>query len=104
MLDPKVSELADRMIHVEFREREKQLRREIDLAVSALSLRGLVHSGAVVQKTYDLCAHDMETRALIIWQTLVNVLSDLGIEPSETLAVDLKDELLKHATAIYSYP
>jgi len=58
----------------------------------------------VVQKTYDLCAHDMETRALIIWQTLVNVLSDLGIEPSETLAVDLKDELLKHATAIYSYP
>jgi len=75
MLDPKVSELADKMIQVEFREREKQLRREIDHAVSELSARGLGRSGAVVQKTYDLCAHDMETRALIVWQTLVNVLA-----------------------------
>lgn len=104
MLDQKITQLADKMIRIQFEEREEQLRRDIDLAQSKMAIKGLGHGSAVVRAVYDLCAHDVEIRALIVWQNLVRVLSNAGVLPSEGLAEDLKEAVLKYVPSIYSYP
>ena len=104
MLDPKITQLTDRMTRVQFEERQEQLRRDIELAQNEMSAHGLGRSGALVQRVHELCAHDIEIRALIVWQNLARVLSNVGISPSETLADDLKKHVSRYLDSIYSYP
>lgn len=56
MLDPKVIELVDRIVRVQFEEREEQLQREIILAQNQAAKHGIGSSTAVVEGVYDLCA------------------------------------------------
>jgi len=104
MIEQKVTELAGRMIRVQFDERQDQIQRDIELVQSKMAARGLGRSGAVIQAVYDLCARDVELRALIVWQNLAMVLSKAGVFPSGTLAKDLKQVVWEYLPSIYSYP
>lgn len=93
MLDPKVTELARTMIHVQFDERREQLRRDIERITTEMAERGMLRSGATFMKIRDLCAREVEIRAQIVWQVLVRVLSTIGVCPSDSLPSDLKGEV-----------
>ena len=103
MLDNKVSDLVDRMTRVQFNERQGQLQHDIALAQSQMAARGLGRSGAIVQRVYELCSRDVEIRTLLIWQTLVRVLSQVGVRYSDDLATDLKQEIRKYLSSILDY-
>jgi hypothetical protein len=104
VLDSKVTELADRFIHLQIEERKKQLASEIASTQSNAALNGMGRSGVVVQLVHEHCARDIELRALIVWHNLTKVLSRAGVVLSETLADDLKQEVAKYAEAIYLEP
>lgn len=104
MLDPKVTELADRMTRVQFEKRREQLQRDIEKTQNKMTKDGLGRSGALVQAVYDLCARDIERRAEIVWENISRVLSEAEVKPSETLADELKQEVLEYANAIYAEP
>jgi len=104
MLDPKVIELVDRRVRVHFEEREGQLQEEINHARDLFAMHGSASSGPAFKAVYDLCAHDIEIRALIVWQNINLVLSRAGIDPSDSLAQDLKKVVQNYYSAIYSYP
>jgi len=104
MLDNKVSDLVDRMTRVQFNERQGQLQHDIALAQSQMAARGLGRSGAIVQRVYELCSRDVEIRTLLIWQTLVRVLSQVGVRYSDDLAADLKQEIRKYLSSILEHP
>ncbi len=93
MLDPKVTELARNLILVEFQERRQQLSREIELVHNEMAQRGLGRSGVAVARIRELCSREVGIQASIVWQKIKRVLSDIGVEPSETLAQDLKAEV-----------
>jgi len=69
-----------------------------------MAARGLGRSGAIVQRVYELCSRDVEIRTLLIWQTLVRVLSQVGVRYSDDLATDLKQEIRKYLSSILDYP
>jgi hypothetical protein len=101
MLDPKVTELADRMIRVQFEKRRKQLGYDIAKTQSDAALHGAGgRSSAVVQLVYDHCARDVELRAGIVWETLKTLLSETGVELSDTLPSDFRNEVLKYQESI----
>lgn len=104
MLDPKVIELVDRMVRVQFEERREQLQREIILVQNQATMHGAGRSGRVMVQVTDLCAHDIEIRTLIVWQTLRRVISETGIVPSEAVAQDLKDLVTSYRSAITAVP
>jgi hypothetical protein len=103
MLDPILVELVDRMVRVQFKERETQLGREI-LQEKYRSAKSGGPSSVTVERVYDLCGHDIEIRTLIVWQNLLRVLSQAGVVASETLAQDLKEVVQSYRAPIYDYP
>lgn len=104
MLDPKVIEVVKRMVLVQFDERREQLKRDVEMAQAKASTRGMASSGPVIVEVYGLCAHDIEVRTQIVWQTLRKVLLETGIVPSEVLAEDLKEFVTSHTAAIIAVP
>lgn len=104
MLDPKITELADRMIQFQFHELTEQLDGDLERTANQMTMDGLGRSGPHIKAACDLCAHDIELRALIVWQNLLRVLSQAGVLPSETLADDLKDAVSKYAEEIFAEP
>jgi hypothetical protein len=104
MLDSTITELADRMIQFQFHERSKQLAHDILLAQNDAAMRGMGTSSSLVDIVYDICARDVELRALIVWQNLMRVLSHAGTVPSATLADELKQAVSKYESAIYVDP
>lgn len=96
MLDPKFTELAGKLIQVEFQERRQQLSREIELVHNEMAERGIGRSGIAVARIRELCAREVGIRARIVWQMLLKVISSMGVEPSETLAQDLKAEVERY--------
>jgi hypothetical protein len=104
MLDSKLTELAGKMIKTQLDERTEQLAREISQAQAEATMRGVGRSGAVLQMVHDICARDIGLRALIVWQNLLRVLSEAGVQSSKSLVNDLKEEISKYQGAIYSEP
>lgn len=104
MIEKKVTELADRMIQLEFNEREEQLQREIQLVQSEFAQRGLGTSSAVVEGVYDLCARDVELRTQIVWLNLYKVLSTAEVVLSEEIAEDSKKVVLEYWSLTYTFP
>ncbi len=96
MLDPKFTELADRLIQVEFQERRQHLSREIEYVYNEMADRGIGRSGIAVARIRELCVREVGIRASIVWQMLVKVISSTGVGPSETLAQDLKAEIERY--------
>ena len=93
MLDSKITELARTMIEVQFEERRKHLAREIELVHNEMAMRGLGRSGAALSQVSELCAREVESSALIVWEVLARILSTAVVPPPETLAQDLKAEV-----------
>ena len=104
MLDPKITELADRIIQLQFHERTKQLGHDIVLVQNDAAMRGMGTSSAVTELVYNLCAHDIDLRALIVWQNLLRVLSQAGVQLSETLTTDLKQAVSAYEEALFTEP
>jgi hypothetical protein len=90
------------MISVQFGERKEQLHRDITFVQARFSARGLGTSSLVIEEVYNLCARDIELRALIVWQNLHRVLSQVGISASPQLGTELKKEVLRYLDIIYS--
>jgi hypothetical protein len=74
------------------------------LAQNDAAMRGLGTSSGVIEVVYNLCVRDIELRALIVWQNLLRVLSQAGVQPSETLANELKQAVSRYAEAIFAEP
>jgi len=100
MLDSTITELADRMIQLQFHERTKQLEHDILLAQADAAKRNMFTSSSHVDVVYDICERDVELRALIVWQNLMRVLSHAGTVPVATLADELKQAVSKYGSAI----
>ena len=93
MLDPKIAGLARPMIQVQFDERRKQVERDIGQVASEAVMAGAGRSGILIVEIREICAREVGIRALLIWQALVRVMSNLGVEPDENLAAALKNEV-----------
>jgi len=104
MLDPKVTELADRIIEVQFEDRQEYLKREIQKLEDEFRLAGQWKSPRLVFLVKELCNHEVVTRTLIVWQALVKVLSAQSVVPVEGLGDALKQEVLGHRELIISGP
>jgi hypothetical protein len=104
MLDPRVTELADKLIQIQFRERTEQLVRDIRRTADEMTLAGMGTSGPHVNAVFEICARDVELRALIVWQNLRRVLSQAGIVPTESLADDLNEGFSLYVEPIFLEP
>jgi hypothetical protein len=100
MLDPIITELADRVIKLKFRDQRKKLQHEILLTQNDAAMKGMGNSSALVELVYDHCVRDVELRASIVWETLKQVLLEWGVELSDTLSADLRNEVLKYQESI----
>jgi len=98
MLDPNITELAGRRIQNAFRDRAKQL--HSDILKSKSDAGGRVSGNALVQLVSENCADDIELRAGIVWDVLKDLISKTGVEWSNTLSSDLRNEVLKYQEAI----
>src|SRR5437773_4385424 len=104
MLDPEITKLADELIQIQFHERTQQLGRDLQRISDEMIKHGMTTSSPHVKAVYDVCARDVELRALIAWQNLQRVLSHAGVVLSEPLASDLKESYSKYADAILTEP
>jgi hypothetical protein len=96
MFDPKVLDLAGRIIQVQLEELLQQLSRDLELIRNEMTMRGMGRSGAIVAKIHERCAREVEIRARIVWLALQKAFLATGVQPSESLAEDLKREVEKH--------
>jgi len=104
MLDPKIIELADTMIQLQFHELTEQLAHDLEMTADEMTAHGMGTSGPHVKAAHGHCARNIELRALIVWHNLQRVLSHAGVLPSETLADELKEAVSKYADAIFTEP
>jgi hypothetical protein len=104
MLNSKALGLVDKMVRVEFEEREEQLGREIVVEKNQAAMHGVGSSSAVVERVYELCAHDIAIRTRIVWQNLVRFLSLTGLVASDALAQELKTVVQSYHPLIYTHP
>ena len=81
MLDSKVTELADKMIQLQFHERTEQLDRDLQRTADEMRMNGMGTSGPHITAVHAHCARNVELRALIVWQNLLRVLSQAGVLP-----------------------
>lgn len=100
MLDPKITELADRIIQLQFHERTKQLEHDILLTQTDAAVRGMGTSSAMVEVVYNHCARNVELRTSTVWKTLKKLLSETDVDLSETLRSDLRNQVQKYQEAI----
>ena len=104
MLESKITELADRLIQFQFQERTKQLENDILLVQNRAAIEHSGRSSALVEEVYNLCARDVELRALLVWQNLLRVLSHAGTAASGTLADELKEAVSSYTERIFAEP
>jgi len=102
MLDPKGLDIARRLIREEIDERKENLKLEVERVKNTMVLKGHGRSGAIIEEIHRLYAREIEIRAQYVFQKLLEVLSDVGIQPSDTLAGELKQEFLAHQDLIMS--
>lgn len=93
MLDPKVPELTDGLIQSQFAERRQRLVQELKALAMELNSRGLFHSGVHVQRAVEICRREIETRAWIVHNAHLRVLSQLAVDPYSELSRDLKSRV-----------
>ncbi len=103
MVDPKVSELSRKLTEVALVERREQLQRAIERALNDPTSTGLARSGAAILAVQDLCVAEISTAVDLAWRHLKRALSDLGGQPSEHLAQDLKVELFSQLIGYSQY-
>jgi hypothetical protein len=104
MLTPKVIELADKMIQLQFHELTEQLAHDLKMTADQMTAHGMGTSGPHIKAAHGHCARNVELRALVVWNNLRRVLSSTGDLQSETLADDLKKVVSKYADAIFEEP
>jgi hypothetical protein len=93
MLDSKVIDLTDRLIQVQFAERRQQLHGELLNAAGQFSARGTLNSSMHLQRVTEICRHEIEIRAWLVYNAHVRVLSQLAVTPYPELSQDLKGRL-----------
>jgi hypothetical protein len=104
MIDKKILDLVVRLIRPDFEERTEQLQGEVARVQNDAAVRGMGTSGPVVQLVNDLCGREIDTRTIIVWERLRNVLLQSDIQDSEELAEDLKSEMRRHGDFILKDP
>ena len=100
MLDPKIAGLARRMIQVQLDERRGHVGQEAEVVVNKLVLQGLGRSGAIIQEIHKLCANEVVIRAMLMWQVFIRVMSSLRVQRTETLAIELKNEIENYSPQV----
>lgn len=100
MLDPKVSELARKMIEVQFDKRSEQLRRDILRVTNEMAIKGVTDSTMTLSQYYNLYTDEIGIRVNIVWEELKNILPAMELHPSEDLASYLKKEIEKYLSTI----
>ncbi len=102
MLDPKALDIARRLIKEEIDERKENLRWEVEKIKNEKAIQNLGRSGALVEEIYKLYAREGEIRIQLVFQKLIEVLSDTGVQLSDRLAEELRQEVLGHQNLIMS--
>ncbi|MGO9267702.1 MAG: toll/interleukin-1 receptor domain-containing protein [Candidatus Binataceae bacterium] len=92
MLDPKVIDIAQRLIDSEYLARRQRFISFIQRVQSELAIKGLAHSGAMLEAVGDGCAQEVQASADRLWEVLRGTLVETGIQYSPDLASELKRE------------
>lgn len=100
MLDQEAVNVARRMIKAQIGERQEDPRLEASRVHSEMAKRGIGRSTIAVREVHNLCAHEIENWAWIVWRVLHRAICTVGVQPSNTLAKDLKDEVLEHVQPV----
>jgi hypothetical protein len=96
MIDKEVIRIAEERVQLEIDEQNKSLLIEIGRIKSESAARGVLRSGATLNLITNACALVIKNRAQLIWQTFFRFLTTTGISYSETLAEELKVQIVKH--------
>lgn len=97
MLPENIKSLSRRLIEVELACRQKKLFPEaLETLMGEIASKGFAFTAGSLLRITEACSTEMETRAAIVWQQLLRVISNLGISPYNDMARDLKGEWKSH--------
>ena len=93
MLDSKIVELTNGLIHTKFTERGQRLQEDFVRAAQKSNASGMLNTSKHVEQVAELCRHEAKTRAWIVHHAHLRVLSELSVAPYPELSQDLKKRL-----------
>jgi hypothetical protein len=88
-LDATIRVLAIKRIEPLIEERRFYFGRVVERIDSAMQIKGMGRSGALLQAIHDACVSEVEARTLLAWSAVKDVLAAAGVQHTETLASEL---------------
>lgn len=89
MIDEKTQGIARRLLDAQLRLRDQALESDAGNIKERMSVRGALMSGMTVSQISQLACQEFRTRTHVAWDTLLRVLSEVGVTPAEELRLDL---------------
>lgn len=83
MLDQGAMQIARKRLTAETSRRHHIFHSELQRVQSELAMRGLEHSGALIQAVADVCAKEMEDAAERLWEVVRELLPETNRAPSD---------------------
>ena len=93
MLDSKVLDRARRLIQTQFTQRRKIFPDEILRIKHEMNVVHSLQSSATLRKIHAICAQEVDIRTKIVWQSIERSHKNINSPLSQTLAVDIKEEV-----------
>lgn len=89
MIDEHTQSIARGLLDAELRLRDQAMERDTQLIKEQMSVRGALRSGMTVTQISQLTCQEFRTRTHVAWDTLLSVLSEVGVSPAKELRRDL---------------
>lgn len=89
MIDNQTRSIARRLLDAQLRLRDQTLERETGHIKARMNARGALRSGMTTRQISDLACQEFRTRTHVAWDTLLKVLSEVGVAPATELRQDL---------------
>jgi len=90
MIDPQIFEISQRLTIASLEERWGPLEDSIAESIYDLTDQGMGHSSVAVGTVAHICATEARAAVQLAWQNIWRVALNIGVEPSEDLAPQLK--------------
>jgi hypothetical protein len=93
MLDPKILDRSRRLIKADFVKYQKLFLEEIGRTKRQAQIRHIGSSSRMIKQIHDICCNEINTRSEVVWQIFLRVHKTFGSQLTETLGLDLKEEI-----------
>jgi hypothetical protein len=80
MLDQESMQIARDGLHAESFKHQHLFSLELQRVQSELAIKGLGHSGALIQAVADVCAKEIERASERLWEIVRELLQDQGVK------------------------